>query len=163
MSRSRRLTLTPSSISQARADGIEDLLALHWAEVETDQAKNPLAINWAGYRDLEARGVFKPLLLYREGRLIGYTCWFIQPPLHHSLTCWAVCDLLYVPPEERLGMTGVYLIVESERQVRALGARTININVKAARFDTPHPPPTLGPLLARLGYRLTEEAWCKLS
>lgn len=166
MSKSRPLpTLRRSTLAEARAAGIEDFLALHWEEVESDQAVNPLAINWPAYRDLERSDVLRIFLLRRSDRLIGYSVWFVQPLLHHSLTRWAVCDLLYVDPAERRGRTGVFLIIESMRLLKEDGAKVVNISVKRRREPSDlgysRGRDTVGKLLSRLGFDLAEEVWVK--
>ena len=160
MSKSPSLTLSRATIAEAREAGIEDHLALHWEEVEIEHARNPLAINWPAYRDLERQGVLRVYLLRRDARLIGYSVWFVQPPLHHSLTKWAVCDLLYVVPEER-GRAGIKLVRDVERLLTDEGVKAINYNVKPANLDSRKPSGRVGLLLAKLGYRLVEEAWAK--
>lgn len=157
------LTLEPASIDQARAEGFEDLLVAHWEEVETDPS--PMAPNWPGYYALERSGILKMLLLRRGGRLIGYSVWFVQPPLHHRATPWAICDLLYVEPDERKGWTGAFLIRQSERLLRGLGARVIVCNVKPRsrreNLDYQRGRDSVGHLLRRLGYALYEEVWAR--
>lgn len=165
MSKSRQsptLTLDQATIAEARAEGLEDWFALHWEEVENDQAVNPLSINWSAYRDLERTEVLRVYLLRRGKRLIGYSCWFLQPLLHHATTRWAVCDLLYVIPEERKGWAGVFLIRESVRRLKADGARIINVSVKPrSNLDSQRGRGTVGTLLEKLGFSLAEETWVK--
>jgi hypothetical protein len=166
MSKSRRpLTLRRSTIAEARAAGVEDFLALHWEEVETDQDISPLAINWHAYRDLERSGVLHTYLLRRGDTLIGYSTWFVQPLLHHSLTRWAICDLLYVAPEERKGWTGVFLIRQSIAFLKEAGAKIVNVSVKPRKaegaLDYSRGRDTVGSLLSRLDFTLVEEVWVK--
>lgn len=157
------LTLEPASIDQARAEGFEDLLVAHWEEAETDPS--PMAPNWTGYYGLERAGVLKMLLLRRGGQLIGYSVWFVQKPLHHALTTWAVCDLIYVEPEERKGWTGAFLVRQSERLLRGFGVQVINYNVKPRsspdNLDYKRGRDSVGHLLRRLGYALYEEVWTR--
>jgi hypothetical protein len=152
------LTLRPRTIDQLRADGVEDHLALHWEEIEPE---HPLAINWPGYYSLERSGVLKPLGLYEKGRLIGYSVWFVQPPLHHSNMLWAVSDLLYVEPEHR-ARHGVFLMRESIRILKGFGVGVIWCQVKP-RADLRHRQSRarVGRLLERLGFSLGEEGWVK--
>lgn len=162
MSKSRTaLSLSRATLAEARAEA-EDLLALHWEEVEDHHAISPLAINWPAYRDLERTGVFRTYLLRRGAQVVGYSCWFLQPLLHHATTRWAVCDLLYVTPGERKGWTGVFLIRESVRLLKADGAKIINVSVKPrSNLATQRGRGTVGSLLEKLGFTLAEEVWVK--
>lgn len=152
------LTLEPGTIDQARAEGFDDLLALYWEDVELNQDKNPLAINWHAYYGLERLGVLKLFLLRRDGRLIGFTGWFVNTLLRYSKTLWAVSDLLWVEPEERKGSTGIFLITKSEQMLRASGVKAIRYEVKTGDFGSDHGHGSVGYLLRRLGYTPYEEA-----
>lgn len=160
-----KLTLSWGTIAEARADGFDDMLHLHWEEVENHHEDAPLAINWTAYRNLERAGVLRLLLLRRTGQLVGYSVWFVQPTLHHALSTWAVCDVLYVDPDTRRGRAGVQLIVEGERMLRELGVKAITYTVKPARqrgdLGYKRGRDSVGVLLSKLGYALDEETWAK--
>lgn len=153
------------TIKAARAAGFEDLLALHWEEVEFEHEKVPLSVNWRAYADLEAKGILRLLLAWRGDRLVGYSAWFVQPPLHHSLTLWAVNDVLYLDPAERKGRAGIALIRRGEQLLKQLGVRVISYNVKPVRQRTDlgykRGRDSVGHLLQRLGYSKVEEAYAR--
>lgn len=159
------LSIEWGTLAEARADGFEDLLHLHWEEVESHHEQAPLAINWPAYRDLERAGVLRLLLCRSKGLLVGYSAWFVQPTLHHALSRWAVNDVLYVSPEHRKGRTGVRLIQEGERRLRELGVKAITYTVKPSRnrgdLGYKRGRDSVGKLLSRLGYALDEETWVK--
>lgn len=150
------LTLAPETIDQLRASGFDDLLVAHYEEVEDPHS--PMAVNWPAYYGLERQGVLQVFALRRDGRLIGYSSWFVQPPLHHRGTLWAVCDAVYVDPDERRGWAGVKLIRGAEQMLREQGAKVVSYNVKPD-LDGKRGRDSVGHLLRRLGYRLAEECW----
>ncbi len=158
------LTLEWGTLDEARAEGFEDMAALHWEEVEIEHERVPLAPNWKAYRDLERQGVLRSALLRRDGALVGYAAWFVQPPLHHSLTLWAVSDLFYVDPAER-GRAGAFLLRRSEQMLRDLGVRVIYYGVKPVKqpgdLGYKRGRDSVGRLLSKLGYAKIEEAWAK--
>lgn len=156
------LTLKVESLDALRAEGVEDLVATQWEEVEDHHERCPLAIDWPAYYAMERAGIFKALALRRGSRLIGYSSWFIKPLLHHRLTTWAVCDILYVDPTSR-GRAGVTLIRGAEPVLRDLGAQVILYTVKPSKgdLDDTRPRDRVGALLRRLGYSLAEESWAR--
>ncbi len=159
------LTLEWGTIAEARAAGIEDMLALQWEEIDDERERIPLAIDWPSYFAVERQGFLKVLLLRKDGQLIGYSVWFVRKPLHHRLATWAINDFVYVEPEHRKGRTGVFLIKEGERMLRTLDVQVINYNVKPERekggLGYQRGRDSVGFLLARLGYAHTESAWTK--
>ena len=142
------------TISQGLDLGLADLLALDWAEIEEDQDGCPLSVNWAHYRTQERLGVLQALYMTLNGRLIGYNVFFVHCPGHHSLTKWAVGDLIYIEPEHRLGARGVRLISEPEARFKEMGVRRILYTVKVRG--------NVGELLQRCGYAPYEASFAKL-
>ena len=158
----QNLSLSWGALAEARAAGVDDMLALHWEEVEGDGS--PLDLNWPALRSLERSGVYRTLLLRQDDKLIGYAAFFVQPPLHHQRTVWAVSDVLYVDPDHR-GKAGVFMIKRFPAMLKAIGVKVIYMAVKPAL-----PPADLryrrgrdsvGVLLQKLGYGRFEEAWVK--
>lgn len=142
------------TIGQGLDLGLADMIALDWAEIEEDQEQSPLSINWAHYRTQERLGVLQPLYMILDGKLIGYNVFFVHCPGHHSLTKWAIGDLIYLEPEHRLGVRGVRLIAEPEERFKALGVRRILYTVKVRG--------SVGELLQRCGYAPYEASFSKL-
>lgn len=152
------------NIQTAMADGLEDLLVEHWQEVEQHQDVMPLAVNWPLYLMLERTGIYKAVSARRGRKLIGYAAYFVQPPLHHSQSTWAVNDVLYVDPAYRRGLTGVRLLEAAEGFMRELGAKLITQEDRKipANSTEAKPSATLGDLLSRRGYFLAGRVYAKL-
>ena len=156
-------TFALEPISPLLAEGLEDLLIEHWQEVEQHQDAMPLAVNWPLYLMLERTGVYRAVVARRGAKLVGYAAYFVQPPLHHRQTTWAVNDVLYLAPAHRRGQTGVRLIDAAEAFMRELGAKLISHgDRKGANSPDPKGSATLGDLLSRRGYVLAERVYAKL-
>ena len=147
-----------TSVEKARSLGLDDLLALNWEEIEDHQDVSPLDINWRGYADLERQGILKLGALTQDGKLIGYNIFFVNCPLHHKSTLWAISDLVYLDPAHRRGRAGIFLITEAERRLRDFNVKVILYSAKLS--DKPGRG-SVGPLLAKLGYGCFDQAWSK--
>lgn len=164
-----KLSLKPRfewiTLDAARALGFEDMVVLNWEDVETDQQDIPFAIDWAGYYALERLGVLKFGALLLGPRLIGYSVWFLQPPLHHKNTTWAANDVVYADPDYR-ARHGLVLMRKAEAALAEMGVKVITYMAKPRQgkdaLDYRRGRDSIGYLLQRLGYRLSEEAWLKI-
>lgn len=159
---SSALRIEPGTIDEGLDAGLDDLIHLDWEEIEIEHEKVPLDVRWPEYRRLEKVGVLRPFYAWDKDRLVGYSVFFLNEPLHHGLTKWAINDLIYLLPEYRRGWSGVRLIRQSEAALRELGAKVISYQVKTkGDLGSKHRRGTVGDLLARLGYTRVEEAWAK--
>jgi len=157
------LTFAVETINDALRDGFEDLAAEHWAEVALDKDAVPLSPDWPKYRWLEKAGILKSITARRAGRLIGYDVFFVQPTLHYSTSTWAVNDILYLDPEERRGMAGARLILESEKLLREMGVQKVLYHTKLhVHLGHGKARGMVGDLLLKLGYKHVENVMAKL-
>lgn len=151
-----------ASIAEARAAGLDDLLALHWEEIEHHQDVSPMAVDWPGYQVMERTGRLKLGLARIGGELVGYNIFFVHRPMHSAGTPWAFSDVLYLDPAHRRGWNGVKLIKQAEADLRAAGARVVVYGVKPDRnLSSRRHGDTISGLLSRLGYRPFETSWSK--
>jgi GNAT superfamily N-acetyltransferase len=148
------LTTFWGTIAQGLELGLADLIALDWEEIEEDQEASPLSVNWSHYRTQERIGALQSLFMTLDGKLIGYNVFFVHCPAHHSLTKWAIGDLIYLDPEHRLGTRGLRLIAEPEQRFRTMSVRRILYTVKVRG--------SVGELLQRCGYAPYEASFAKL-
>lgn len=161
------LTLDWMTIGDALSAGLEDMLIEHWEEVALDREAVPLAPDWAKYQMLERAGVLKSLAAMRAGRFIGYNVFFVQPTIHYSTSLWALNDILYLKPSERVGMAGARLIREAERRFRDMGVVKVLYHSKleppeGRRSTSGKAASTVGDLLLKLGYRHIENVYAKM-
>jgi GNAT superfamily N-acetyltransferase len=133
---------------------IRPLLEQHYQEIASFKEAIPLDPDYDRYQDLELAGALVIIAARREGRLVGYSIFFLAPHPHYKSTIFAGNDIVFLRPEERSGGLGVRLIRESERIVRELGAKQISWHIK--------PVNDFSPLLERLGYARHEIIMAKL-
>lgn len=157
------LTFGWGTIDEGLLFGLEDLLHLNWEEIESNQDKVPLAINWASYRDFERRGILKAGYLRKKGVLIGYTVWFLHEPMHHGLTKWAINDMIWLDPEHRKSLAGIWMLQEAERLLLEAGAKVITINTKVEGvLASGKARDRVSRILLRLGYHEAERVMMKV-
>lgn len=157
------ITFAPEPLGPLLADGLEDLLFSHWQEVEQHQEEMPLSVDWPKYLMLERVGIYRAIVARHKGRLVGYAAYFVQPPLHHAQSTWAVNDVLFLDPHYRRGSTGTRLIAFAEETMRELGAKLITQeDRKLANSTSEKGRATLGDLLLRKGYTLAGKVYAKL-
>ena len=157
------LEIVPGTVREALAEGLEDLTVMNWEEVYRDVGDLPLDVDWAKLLMLERMGQYKALVARRNGKLVGYNGYFLQPPIRHKTSVWAVNDTIYVDRAYRASLLGVRLLKAAESAMREAGAKLIfqgnlwpeatSTSGKArARF---------GALLVRLGYEQVETVYAK--
>lgn len=142
-------------LSDALASGLEDLIAFNWDQVQQDPDWPPLDIDWPKYLMYERVGIYKAVSARKDGRLIGYNSYYIQPLTRHKSTMFAVNDALYVDADHRGGLTGLKLLDRSEDLLRALGVQfVLQDDMEPHNSTTAKPRATFGKLLSRRGYKM---------
>ena len=135
-------------------DFIEDaepLLEMHYQELAKHKERIALAPVWERYAELEKRGVFVLFTARDDGKLIGYSAFFVQTHIHYADMLVASNDVLFLHPGYRKGGTGIKLIMFSERQLKEQGVNKITWHVKFSN--------DFRPILHRMGYA-DEETMC---
>lgn len=145
-----KLAFACETIRQVRAE-ITPMFDLHYEEV--GQKDLTLLPDWARFTALESAGVLVIFTVRAEGRLIGYSVFFVQPHIHYSGTVAAINDVIFILPEFRGGTAGVRLVKHSETGLKARGVGKIYYHAKP---DTP-----LVRLLEAYEYRLMESIYSK--
>jgi len=100
--------------SQVNED-IKELIKLHYDEIAVDKDVIPLDPDWDRYKNLCETNVLTIVTARDEGKLVGYSIFFITNHLHYKSTKYANNDLLYLHPDYRRGTTGIKLIKASEK------------------------------------------------
>lgn len=132
---------------------VDDLLQLHYEELTKNRDKVALKPMWAEYAALEQMGRFVVYTARDDGRLVGYSAFFVQKHLHYADLKTAMNDVLFLHPGQRQGTTGIRLIKFCEAALKALGVHKL---VWHAKLDT-----ALIPILHRLNYKTEELSLAK--
>lgn len=139
------------TMAQAWAE-MKPLFIKHWEEIAWRKDKISLAPDESIYASMEAKGIFKLYTARKEGKLVGYACWFVSPLLHYKTTLGALNDVIYIDPSCR-GKTGIQLIRFSEVELKKLGVQVLSLHIKECL--------NWGPLAQRIGFEHTEATWNK--
>lgn len=117
---------------------IKDLVQDHWEEVAVLKDKMPLDINWEHYRQCDERGILQVTTArLTSGKLVGYWFSIINQHPHYWNTKCAFQDVYFVHPEYRKANTGLQLMAEMEKNVRAMGAKVMIGSDKESKSMAP--------------------------
>jgi len=89
-----------------------------------------------------------------DGKMIGYSVFFLQNHIHYKSTRMAFNDVLYLHPDYRKGRTGIKLIQHSEDHLKWLGIKKVVWHIKKAN--------DFSPILQRMGYGSEEVVMAKI-
>ena len=136
------------------ADGLEDLIAFNWSQVQEDPDWPALDIDWPKYLMFERMGIYKAVSARKGGRLIGYNGYYVQPIARHKSTVFAINDALYVDADHRKGLVGPRLLKRSEEMLKEIGAQFV-LQEDMAPYNSTEAKPraTFGNPLLRSGYK----------
>ena len=136
-------------------DGLAPLAQQDWEEIDVDRDRVPLDVDWDHYTALERSGTYRVIAARRNGTLIGYNAFFLNRHSRHRGTVFGQNDVLYLHPDQRRGMIGVRFLAESDKLLRDAGAVKV-------RYDVMDNSPTLGVILARMGYKREATVYTKV-
>ena len=143
------------------ADGLEDMIAADFSEVEVDQAAIPLDIDWNHYAAIEQAGTYRIVSARAGRRLVGYNSFFLNRHTRHQGTVFAINDVLYLMPQERRGGAGWRFLLETDRMLVEAGVSKVQYGIKEhVRLGASQG--TVGDLLTRMGYRHIETVYAKV-
>lgn len=131
---------------------VDDLLQLHYEELCLNRDRIKLNPMWVEYAALEQMGRFVVYTARDDGKLVGYSAFFVQKHLHYADLTTAINDVLFVHPDAR-GTTGIRLIKFCESELKALGVHKL---IWHAKMET-----ALIPILHRLNYKTEELSLAK--
>ncbi len=132
---------------------IQPLLEMHWEQIALNKDKIKLNPDWDNYITLNENGLLVAYIARDEGKLIGYFIVVVSPSMHYKDHKFAVCDIIFVNPKYRKGMTGYKLIKYAEDNLKEMGVSCIHINTKIhAPFDK---------LLEKMQYNCIERLYSK--
>lgn len=114
------ITFAEETYAAVKAEAAE-LLAQHEAELNGAPDKRRMRLNDGMYLAAEGQGRLHVLTARDDGVLVGYFVSFIAPHAHYADTMCALEDGYFLRKSHRRGMTGVRLVREWVRLMRARG------------------------------------------
>ena len=133
-------------------DEAKPLLLKHWEEIATfkDISLDP---DYELYFKMERMGLVKGFSARDEnGKMAGYSVYFIKTNPHYKNTLFAVSDVLFIQKENR-GRTGYFLIKYCEEELKKMGVDIITYHIKATH--------NWGRMIERMGYGLQDLIYLK--
>ena len=127
--------------SIASAEEAKALIANHWKEVAFHK-DIPLDPDYEKYKQMEESGSLRCFTARAQGKLVGYSVYFVQTHLHYKQTLYAMQDLMYIDPEYR--GRGMAFLDWCDSQMKEEGVQVSMLHVKV-NLD-------YGPALKRIGY-----------
>lgn len=112
------------------SEDIKELIKLHYEEIAVNKDVIPLDPDWDKYKSLCDNGLLMIITARDEGKLIGYSIFFITNHLHYKSTVYANNDLLYLHPDYRRGSLGIKFIKTSEIYLKQKGVAKIMWHIK---------------------------------
>jgi GNAT superfamily N-acetyltransferase len=94
------INFSVETVDQVLED-IKPLLQNHWDEIAAYKDKIPLAPNYGEYLKVEKAGNLLICTVRDDGKLVGYSIYFVRQGVHYSKNIVAVNDIFYVAPSHR--------------------------------------------------------------
>lgn len=120
----------------------------HYDEIAVQKDRMPMRPDVAAYQALEAAGRLQIVTVRDDGRMVGYILSVIRPHLHYADVLTGYEDAYFLSKSHRKGFTGVKLIKEAIRHMKAVGVQKCFFMTKVA-LD-------MGPIFERLGFDKTD-------
>jgi hypothetical protein len=121
-----------------------ELIEEHYQELTLNKGVVKLNPDWARYQKLEDENKLHIFTARNDGKLVGYSFFFLDTHIHYRDLLVATNDVLYLTASYRLGITGIRLIKYSEAELQKLGAKKVTWHIKESK--------DLSPILNRMGY-----------
>jgi len=128
-----------------------ELLRKHYAEVAERQDVIALDPDEARYQKLFDMDMLEIHTAREDGKLIGYSAWFVVMNMHYKTSLTASSDVIYIDPAHRKGMVGARFIKWTLQEIKKRKPQRILFHVK--------PTVDFGPILERLGAKYFEKIY----
>lgn len=119
--------------SEELVEELKPLLEGHYQEVALHKEHIPLAPDWVRYKKLAEANALCIVGVRDNGRLVGYSVFYISKMMHYMTTTMASNDVIYLAPEYRNGFAGIRLIKVSEAELKKLGITKVLWHIKFAK------------------------------
>lgn len=130
---------------------IMPLLQEHWKEI-AHYPDIPLEPDYAVYKNMEDLDCIRLYCARIDGKLVGYSVFFLRYNPHYKSSLQASQDIIYVDPAYRGGV-GRHLIKECDERLKKEGVQVVYQHVKAKH--------NFGSMLERMGYELQDLIYSK--
>lgn len=114
-------------------ESLKPLLEEHYQEIALHKDVVKLDPDWERYGLLAKNKTAVFIGARDNGKLIGYSVFFLVTHIHYKQLKMASNDVLYLDPEYRKGMTGIKLIKASEEILKKLDVQKILWHIKFAK------------------------------
>lgn len=132
---------------------IAPMLDAHYEEVAMYQDHIELNPQWEMYENLELMDRLFIFTMRDEGKLIGYSVFFLNPHMHYADHEFAMNDIVYIDPDRRGTEETVNFFKWCEKHMRDCGTSVISYHMKVYKpFQT---------LMTILGYDHAEHMYTK--
>jgi hypothetical protein len=150
------ITLQQETLSQVW-DDVQPMLLAHYEELTVGKARIKLAPDRGRYEAMERDGGLAIYTARDDGRLVGYSAFFLVHHMHYRHNLFALNDVFYLDAERRNDAWLGFRFLRYIDRVRAAIPEidTIKWHVKVTK--------EFGPMLKRLGYAPEETIWSKVS
>lgn len=125
----------------------------HYEELAVRKERMAMKPDVAAYQRLEAAGALSILTARDDGRMVGYILSTVRPHLHYADVLCGFEDAYFLSKSHRKGMTGVRLLREWEKAMRARGVQLV--------FAMTKPWLDMRPLFERLGFSQSDYVMSK--
>jgi len=128
-----------------------DLFQKHYEEIAERTDVIVLDPDLKRYNNLYSQNMLEIHTIRDDGKLVGYSLWFVMNHIHYKNSLTANSDVLYISPDYRKGMLGVKFIKWSLEEIKKRNPQRIMFHVK--------PFMDYSPILERLGANYFEKTY----
>ena len=128
-----------------------ELFRQHYEEIAERTDVIELDPDLESYNTLYEKGILEIHTARDDGKLVGYSIWFVLKHIHYKKSLTANSDVLYISPEYRKGMFGVKFIKWTTEEIKKRQPQRVIFHMK--------PFLDYSPILKRLGANLFEHAY----
>lgn len=109
---------------------VKPILYEHWKELANHQDIRPLDPDYDLYTKLSDMNIIRIFTARDEGKLVGYSCFYVAPNFHYKTWVYAACDVYYLNPDYRQSGTGREMFIKMEKWLKSLGVKAVVVQDK---------------------------------
>jgi len=131
----------------------QELWKEHYEEIAVDKDRMPMMADVEYYEACDRVGYLQIMTARDDGKMAGYVITLVKGHPHYASVLCGFEDMYFLSKPYRGGWTGVRLITEALKRLKARGVRKVFFHTKAFK--------NLGPLFERLGFKKTDEIYAR--